>query len=470
MKQNTTQPSERQAPIRAMLDKAQGRVRMHMPGHKGQTPAGWDAFGYDMTEIDTTGDLFAPDGAMAEAARLAAGAAGASCTLPLSGGSTAGVLAMLLATASAGGEVIVARNCHHSVLSACALAHAEPVFVYPRHVDGWAYIAPEDVTAAIAAHPHAQAVVVTRPDYLGVCVELADIARAAHDTGMRLLVDEAHGTHLNWTASGQPAGAGACGADAWVQSAHKTLPALTGAAWLHLAGVMDAERVRGILRMVHTSSPSFPILASLDAARAWMDAKGGAALVELHARVADFWRRLREAQPELANAHDRLSGVAGQAFDPARVVIEAANLGYTGDQVAAHLASQGIDIEMADARCVVLIPSVADPPDALACATEALSRLSIRPPLHNAQTSLPAAERVMPLWQAALSPSEPVPLAQAVGRVAAVSAGAYPPGIPWVVPGERISAQAIGALSGAAHTFGISGGGIRCVQNTEHKG
>ncbi len=470
MKKTTPQTNAARAPMRAMLDKAQGRVRMHMPGHKGQPFANWDAFGYDMTELGITGDLFAPDGAMAEAARLAAIAAGASHTLPLSGGSTAGVLAMVLAAVSDGGPVIVARNCHHSVLSACALAHAEPIFVYPRLLDGWAYVAPADVVAAINAHPAARAVLITRPDYLGMCSDLTDIARAAHDAGMRLLVDEAHGAHFNWPASGQPANAGACGADAWVQSAHKTLPALTGAAWLHLASGMDAERVRGMLRMVHTSSPSFPILASLDEARALMDERGTASLAALHARVAAFWQRLCEGRPELANAHDRLGGIAGLAFDPARIVIDVTKLGYTGDQVAAHLRTRGIDIEMADTRCVVLIPSVADPPDALDRVADALCALSPLPPREDACTDLPPAERGLAVWQAALSLGEPVPLPQAIGRIAAVSAGAYPPGIPWVVPGERITAQAIGALSGAAHTFGITGGSIRCVLNKERKG
>ena len=467
-----------QTPLADMLRAAQGGARLHMPGHKGCFAPGMAQacgaalpLGWDMTELPRTDDLFAPERGIAQAEALAAQAAGAAHTLLLSAGATPGILAMVLACVPPGGTLIVGRNCHHSVLSACVWGDIRPVFVWPRALAGTAAVLAADVLAAMEAHPEAAAVLLTRPDYMGVCTDVTPVAQAARARGMRVLVDEAHGAHFSWPVPGQPIGAGACGADAWVQSAHKTLPALTGAAWLHLAQTLDAPRVRRTLRMVHTASPSFLTLASLDGARAWMDAHGADALRALHARVRRFWAAL--AGTGYRDAHLPLADVPGLACDPARVVADTAAHGYTGHEAAAHLAARGIDVEMADARCVVLLPGLCPPAegeeDALGMAARALCALPRRAARAHPGAGLPEVPPacVYPVRAAALGEQTWVPLAQAGGRVAAVSAGLYPPGIPWVVPGERIAPQTARALGEAAamgaQCFGVERDGLFCA-------
>jgi arginine/lysine/ornithine decarboxylase len=447
-----------------MLAKMQGRVRMHMPGHKGDAPPGFgDVFAWDVTELPATDDLFAPKRAIARAEKLAAASACAGHTLLLTGGATAGVLAMVLSAVPPGGALILPRDCHHSALSACVLADARPVFVQPRRHGGLLYTAAEDVETALRGCPDATAVLLTRPDYKGVCADAARVAQAAHAAGAVLLVDEAHGAHLNWTDV--IPNAGACGADMWVQSAHKTLPALTGAAWLHVRDPRGADRARAMLRLVHTSSPSFPILASLDSARAYMDGPGTQALAALYAAAADFWSALGQRRPGLRNAHTNLRQIPGLCCDAARLVIDPTAMGYTGSELRAILSNEDIDVEMADARHTVLIPSVSDPPGALDRVLRQLCALPAKPPLTLSEPSAGerAPETVMGVRKAALAPARWVSLPRAAGRVAAACAGAYPPGIPLVVPGERISQETVRALAQSPQCFGVRRGSLRCV-------
>jgi len=451
-----------------MLQATKGRIRMHMPGHKGRLS--FDS-SWDITELPNTDDLFAPQGGIAQAEALAARSAGAASSLLLTGGGTAGIMAMLLSLVPPGGKLIVPRDCHFSVLSACVWGDIQPVFVWPRvhGASGFSYIDAGDVEQTIQAHPDALAVLVTRPDYRGVCMDLARVAAAAKAAGMWLLVDEAHGAHFNWPVDHQPKGAGALGAHLWVQSAHKTLPVLTGGAWLHLCDDVHTARARSVLRMVHTSSPSFPILVSLDEARAWMDAHGISALATLHGRIQTFWRLLQAGGSALRNAHELLDHMD---VDPTRVVIDVSQQGYTGQEVYDWLGERGIDGEMADGNHVVLIPSVWDPTDALEQVGKALLALPKKPPLKppllmEGRTAPTPPQIAMRLREAALSVSaKPLPLAMAEGQVAACCAGVYPPGIPLIVPGERITAGAVKALARARHCFGVENGALRCVINT----
>lgn len=445
-------------PMGRMLERASGRVRMHMPGHKGKLPADWLDSALDQTETAMTDDLFAPCGGIAQAQALYAESAGAENTLFLTGGSTSGMLAMVLSSVREGGRLILPRNAHHSAMSACVWGDIEPVFVSPRvRVDGSAYMDVADVLEAIARCPDAQAVLVTRPDYYGQLTELEEIVRAAHEKGMCVLVDEAHGAHFPWQRDVKSAMES--GADLCVQSAHKTLPALTGAAVLHMARGVDVAHVRRVLRMVHTSSPSFLIMRTMDGARAWMDAHGAQALDELRGRIDAFWRALA---PGYGNAHAKWGG----AVDPLRVVIDVTGRGYTGWEVSEMLTRSGIDAEMADECRVVFIPSVWDEPDWLERAAAALSALEPRAPLTVSRTwtqCLPP--RAMRLRRAALGASEDVPLRDAAGRVCAVSAGVYPPGVPLCTPGERFTPEILSRIQNAPERFrfGVEDGCVRCT-------
>ncbi|MDR0397013.1 MAG: DegT/DnrJ/EryC1/StrS family aminotransferase [Oscillospiraceae bacterium] len=317
-----------------------GRLRFHMPGHKGKPlPYPLD-ISCDLTEIPGTDDLYAPSGAIARAQSAAARSARAGHTIMLTNGSTAGVLTMVMYAAPDGGKLLLPRNAHRSAANACKLAGIQPVFIDPG-----------ETLDAMRRHPDARAVFVTSPDYYGIVTPLAPIAEEARRLGMRLLVDQAHGAHWNWWDS--PVRAGLSGADMWVQSAHKTLPAPGQTAWLHMSAAEDPDLARAILARTQTSSPSYLFMTALDCARDWMDGFGADALARLKDMIPSRW-------PD--GIVDPRAG-SGTAFDPTRIVLDVTGRGLTGFEAQRRLAALGVDIELADERRIVLIATVADEPD-----------------------------------------------------------------------------------------------------------
>ncbi len=434
------------APLVAALECLRGRVSFHMPGHKGRAGLLPLDAALDVTELGVTDDLYAAQGPIARAEQLAARSARAANTLLLTNGSTNGVQAMLGYAARPGQRVILPRASHLSAVSACALYGLEPVWVDSLADDGGAPFTPvEALVSAVRANPEAACVLVTRPDYYGRMPALEPLAHAAHAAGMLLLVDEAHGAHLNWLGSAQlwraEPGAGVSaldtGADICVQSAHKTLGALTGGAYLNCAPGVDAQRLLRHVALTQSSSPSFLIMASLDAARARMDACGAAEL----ARVSALCERLIErcAAWDIAPARRGF----GVTCDTTRLALDVTPRGITGHAALEALAARGIDAEMADPRRIVLIATPADREsdfDLLERALDALPRGGAGYVAPEA-ARVPRGARACGVREAALGATERVPLERARGRVAARALGAYPPGVPLCVPGEEISAE-----------------------------
>lgn len=458
--------SASERPMDAMGKVLRGRTSFHMPGHKGKPPfEPWDAYAYDTTELPLTDDLYAPSGPIAKAEALAAKAAGSRNTRMLHGGATAGIHAMLLYSAAPGDEVILPRNAHHSAIHACVIGGLQPVFVpVTMGPQGYAFVSEDSVLEAMNRHPRAKAVFVTRPDYYGGALSMTRIVANAHARGMLVLVDEAHGAHWNWmrdiATEHTIETAGALGVDMWVQSAHKTLPCLTAGAWLHLGPDVDGERVRRILRMIQTSSPSFPGLKALDDARAWMDERGREALERLLQRTALLRKSL--AVMGYGDGHDLWRGLPLR-FDPTRLVISAPQGGYG---LESALRGYGIDVECADHHRVVCIATVMNTDDDFAALEHALGSI---PPesrdIPQFDNTLPMGEWVMAPREAALGAQQAFPPHDAVGRIAAACAGLYPPGIPLVVPGERITPEVISVMEEApkASRFGLAEGQYLCV-------
>ena len=447
-------------PMDEMLRAAAQRRSFHMPGHKGRHPFGEeDFYALDTTELPLTDDLYTPERGIAAAQALYARAAGAARTLFLHNGSTAGIHVMVQLYAREGETVLLPRNAHMAAVNGCVIGGVRVKWIPVRMTeDGLCCLKPEDVLTAMAACPEAKAVLLTRPDYYGCCLPLEEIVSAAHERGLRVVVDEAHGAHLPWLAGVKSAGA--CGADAWVQSVHKTLPGLTASAVLHLRDERDADKALRLLRREQTSSPSFLLMRAIDDARAYMEETGGVRLPEI-VSAAD---EVRSALPELgyADAH-ALWRDTGLHFDPTRLVIDAPQ---GGARLAEQLAAQGVDVEMHDHSRAVLILAAMDDPAAIRALIPLLSGLpkdASRPdvPMHTAQ--LP--QRVMTVRAAAMADAEMVPLAECEGRIAAASAGLYPPGVPLVCPGERITAEIVDALLNAKNQerFGVEGEALLCV-------
>lgn len=443
-----------------MLKGAARRVSLHMPAGQGKAPfAAWNAYRMDTTELPVTDDLYAPQGAIAWAQTLAAKSAGAAHTLMLHGGSTAGMHAMLLYAAQRGDTVILPRNVHISAIHLCATAGLVPVFAWPSFTQsGLPYTTDGAYLEAINANPQAKAILIVRPDYYGMLCWPARAVQAAHDRGMLVLCDEAHGAHFNW--DGDISNAGALGADLWVQSAHKTLPALTANAWLHAGARVDAPLLLRRLRMVQTSSPSFIGMLALDDARAWMDRYGAAATARLRKAVHRF--HTQAAKLGYANGQD----APDMKYDDTRLVIAAPCGGFA---LADALAEQGLDVEMSDERRVVCILSLMDGDKRLRKLLRALKRLpepkGTAQDLSEPPKLLP--ERSLPLHKAAFAPSEPVPLKSAAGRVSAGQVGLYPPGTALLTAGEEITNETITYLLrlDSARVFGLNADGtLNCIR------
>lgn len=445
-------------PMYQVLKGLEGRMSLHMPGAKGKSPFGiTDMYAMDTTELPITDDLYTPTGPVLQAQHLAAKSAGANHTIFLTGGSTAGVLTMLMTAASPGDQVILPRNAHLSAIHGCVLGDLHPVFARPKvTADGYAYVPEASFLEAISENPKAKAVLVTRPDFYGGAVSLKRIAEACQKCGMALLVDEAHGAHFNWMAGWE--NAISQGADMAVQSAHKTLPCLTAGAYLHFS--KPNEKALGVLRMVQTSSPPFYLLMSLDDARAWMDGYGKEKLKDLAVALDG----LRKKLPSLGfeDAYD-LWKSEGISLDPTRLVIGAPQ---GGEMLAKQLENQGIDVEMYDQRRVVCIFSIMDGQAQVDKLLAALGNCPCNEGIAPDESfPLPQGEQVCSPRQAFFQEKELVPLSQAVDRIAGVAAGLYPPGIPLVMPGEKITTPVLELLRGAQpnHRFGITEESILCV-------
>ncbi|ASA25009.1 aminotransferase class I/II-fold pyridoxal phosphate-dependent enzyme [Paenibacillus donghaensis] len=397
-----------QAPIYEMLEhyRVKGNISYHVPGHK--NGVAYDIFGgagfldeimkVDVTEITDTDDLHHPEGVIREAQELAADCFGAEESFLLVSGSTAGNLALILTVCPEPGMIlIVQRNVHKSVIHGLMLAGVHAVFLEPLidPASGLA-VAPaaEDVQAALAAYPDAAGVLVTMPNYYGMGSELAPLAQACHASGVPLLVDEAHGAHYSQHPA-LPAGALAQGADGVVQSTHKMLPALTMGAMLHVQGPrLDRALLRQRLAMVQSSSPSYPVMASLDLARRLVHSRGagaftaGLAAVDVLKRGLARLPRYGLLQPAVPLQRSSGGGAApagkgappqrGAAYltqDPFKAVIYDAAGVLSGFELHSRLEEKGCVPEMSDDRHVVLLFSLGSRAEEAAALVEALREI-----------------------------------------------------------------------------------------------
>jgi arginine decarboxylase len=361
-------------------------------------------------------------------------------------GSTHGNQALALAIGSPGQEVIITRTLHRSLLLGLVLAGLRPVWVRPA-VDPSSglpgAVSVEVVRAALAAHPGACAVYLGEPSYVGTIGDLAGQAAAAHAAGVPLVVDAAWAAHLGFHPD-LPPHALAAGADAMVTSAHKALPAYTqGALVLARTSLLDAARLDRAFEATHTTSPAGSIMASIDAARALLARDGTELCARLLRGVAAAKQRLRQ-----------VPGVAildGPGVEPTKLVVLLAGTGASGYAVETDLVARGMPVEMADRDTIIPIPAIADDEDQIMRFTETLVAVierhrgtPRRPVAAAAWTVVP--ETVLSPREAFFAPNETVAADVAVGRISAELIAPYPPGVPVLAPGERVTAAALDAL------------------------
>ena len=421
---------------------------------------------WDVTEISGTDNLHSPEGVILEAERAAAKAFGAEHSLFLVNGSTAGVVAMML-LAKERGRILLDRDCHSSAISGAALAGAEVDFLLPRYhelLGRSGVISAEDLDAALA-RTKAGAVLLTSPNYYGLCADLPALSKVAKKYGAWLMVDAAHGAHFPFSEKLPESPAGY--ADLWVNSAHKTLNALNQAALLHLGSGISLGRARQMLAMVETTSPSYLIMASLD----W--ARHCAAAPKTWDRHVERIMRVRgeiDALPGLRARYRDVIGMAGVAdVDCTRVAIDTRGRGITGFEAARCLEQCGVVPEMAERGAVVLITSPSDPDEWYTRLLGALKNLPEGAERFEHPMFVPLPERCMNIRDAVFAPYEFLPLEQSQGRILSRSVGLYPPGSAIVTPGERMDAAQLKYLLAGAQQggelFGLAEGTVCCVQS-----
>lgn len=412
-------------------------ARFHMPGHKGVPSAAGFPFPIDYTETYGTGNLYEDEGPITDAEHAAAAYYHAADCLFLTGGSTQGVLSMLTTACGIGGEVLLDRNCHRSVCHALALLDLKPHFIMtqPEPVNGFCRpMTAGQVEHALQQHPNCRALLLTSPNYYGVRQPLSEIAAVCRAHGIPLLVDCAHGAHF--PAIGLPTpleeGASAC-----VMSAHKTLPAMGQAALLLTDGSLDHGELRESSRLFGTTSPSYPILASIDCAREWLEHTDWTKTVQACEQAREH---ILAATPFLP-----LCTAADPPLDPTRLTICTAGTERSGHALADLLYKEyNIAVEMADSRNIVCIVTPFDLTENLAHLLRALDEIALTTagtPLPPDVPPQPAPQPVLTVREAWFRPRVAVPLEQAVGRVCARPVTPYPPGVPIVFPGEEITAK-----------------------------
>jgi arginine decarboxylase len=454
----------------------------HTPGHKKGVGAGAAiahlfgnaVFRADLPELPELDNLFAPQDVIQAAQELAADAFGADRTWFLTNGSTAGILAAILATCGPGEKIILPRNIHLSAINGLILSGAVPIFLQPEY-DAARDIAhgltPAAVAQALAQHPDTKAVLLVSPTYYGACADIAAIAQLTHQYQIPLLVDEAHGAHFAFHPD-LPPSALAAGADLAVQSTHKTLSALTQAAMVHVQGDrIDRDRLSQALQCVQSTSPSYLLLASLDAARQQLATQGSVLLTET-LRLAAWGRSQLATLPGLVTLQLTPAITPGWvALDPTRLTVTVSPLGVTGFTADEILHQRcGVTAELPTRQHLTFIISLGNTQADLERLVAGFKTLvTIAATMDQSPAGFAAPLPALPLPLAPLTPratyfapTETVPIARASQRISAELVCPYPPGIPVLMPGEVVTVEAIaqlqailtagGHLSGCADT------------------
>ncbi len=458
---------QQQAPyLQALIEYASREpARLHVPGHKGGPGAdpqllaalGERALSLDIPALTYGIDIGPEPTPFEEAQRLAAAAWGAERAWFLVNGASQGNLSAGLALAHHGDEVVVQRNAHSSAVDALILSGLRPTFVAPE-VDPELGIAhcllPETLDEALARTPGAAGAWVVSPTYFGAVADVRALAEVAHARGVPLIVDEAWGAHMAFHED-LPAHALSLGADLVISSTHKIVGSLTQSAMLHLGSggveMIGADAVDRAVTLTESTSPSALLTASLDAARRLAVLHGHELLSNTMRTLADTRAQIR-AIDGLDVLDERMAGRSGVfAYDPLRLAVDVRGIAATGYELAPMLREIGdINLELYGQNVVVAVFGMGERalPEAarlVGALGEAAARVGLDP--SGATTSFAAAppwgELAMTPREAFLGSQEAVPAAAAAGRIAAESLATYPPGIPNVLPGERLTAETL---------------------------
>jgi arginine/lysine/ornithine decarboxylase len=431
-------------------------VPFDVPGHKqGRGNPELTAFlGRPCMEVDVNSmkpldNLCHPVSVIREAELLTAQAFGAAHAFFMVGGTTSAVQSMILSVCKRGDEIILPRNVHRSVINALVLCGAAPVYVNPQ-TDARLGIslgmALNDLRSAIEQHPNAKAVLVNNPTYYGICSNLAEITRLAHEKGMKVLADEAHGTHF-YFGDNMPISAMAAGADMASISMHKSGGSLTQSSLLVIGPGMSEGHVRKIINLTQTTSGSYLLMSSLDISRKNLAMRGQ----EIFDKVCGLAQYARDEINDIgdyyAYSRELVNGDTIYDFDPTKLSIHTLDVGLAGIEVYDILRDEyDIQVEFGDVANILAYISVGDRERDIERLVSALAE--IRRLYKRSRAGMMAIEYLSPEvvatpQEAFYAETQPLPIEASAGHICAESVMCYPPGIPILAPGERITPDII---------------------------
>ena len=446
--------SQKNAPIYEALQEMR-RMRLvpfDVPGHKRgrgnpelTSLLGERCVGLDVNSMKCLDNLCHPVSVIRDAEQLAAEAFGAAWAFLMVGGTTSAVQSMILCVAKRGEKIILPRNVHRSVMTAMVLNGAVPVYVDPECDDDLGIslgMRTEAVRRAVAENPDAKAILVNNPTYYGICSDLAEIVRIAHGAGMLCIADEAHGTHF-YFGEGMPVSAMKAGADMAAVSMHKSGGSLTQSSMLLIGPAMQEGYVRQIINLTQTTSASYLLLSSLDISRRNLALRGRESFVSV-VELARYARsEINEIGDYYAFGRELVNGDSIFDFDETKLSVNTLDVGLAGIEVYDLLRDEyDIQIEFGDLGNILAYLSIGDRERDIERLVSALSE--IRRLYKKSKAGLMKQEYIEPI--VAMSPQDAfyaektsLPLRQAEGRVCSEFVMCYPPGIPILAPGERIT-------------------------------
>lgn len=439
-----------------------GRYPFHMPGHKRQDKMLSDAYEIDITEINGFDNLHHPEGIIKESMDNASEFFGTDKTWFLVNGSSCGLLAAIHAVTEIGDSIIIGRNCHKSVYNAIELRNLKAEYIYPQIINEYGINSgykPEAIEnllkKAMDSGEKIKAVVVTSPTYEGIVSDIERIAEIVHRYGSILIVDEAHGAHLG-IHEDLPKPAYKLGADIVIESAHKTLPAMTQTAFLHLCGRrVQEEKIQDCLTIYQTSSPSYVLMASLDKCIRELQTKGKQKLKSLLITLDKFYEKVNKLENITVLGRECIGKNEIFDFDICKLVILINTNKITGKFLEEELREKyGFEMEMTSARYVLGMTTMYDNMEQILKLADALTEIDsnlnsfykervLEEDRYINYEKINEADVAMSIYEAKRKETEDMFFLESEGKVSAEYIYVYPPEIPLVVPGEMISKKMI---------------------------
>ncbi len=420
----------------------QDTVPMHMPGHKRQIRDSALPYSIDITEIKSFDNLHDRHGILKELSEALAHARGAAFAFPVVNGSTAGILASVYAMTKPGDGVIISRGCHKSVYRACEIRNLRVSYLYPETSPEGFFLSvdTEELKNLLSRSPGTKLVIITSPTYEGIISDIRALSETAHSFGAKLLVDAAHGAHLGYSEHFPP-DVVSLGADVSVESLHKTLPALTQTSALYLGRDTDPEPFEDALDIFETSSPSYPLMASIDRCLGYIEDKS--VFTRYSALLDEFYSSAGGLEKIAVLDFSGCKNVFDS--DRGKIVISTLRCNKNAGEIAELLRDKyRIEPEMAGAEHIICMTSVCDTRDNLFRLSGALREIDKELSEAGSKPVMPAFPRAkikMMLSEAVNAGSVSLPLSEAAGKISAQYLWAYPPGIPVLAPGEEITAE-----------------------------